>query len=187
MADFAAMTDAELVSAVADPLRRDAAYRALYDRHAGRLMAFARSRFPRFALDATQETWLRAWTKLAAGELAGTNIRAWLFQVANRLCLDQARKRKTEPIADDVADRGPSVGEADERAEVAADRGRKIGHCLELLAQKSPDHAAALRAWQDGEQPEEFARRHEISVDNYYQRKKRALAALGRCAEQPSP
>lgn len=186
MASFDQSTDSELVEAIADPARRDQAYRALYERYSGRLMAFVRSRFPQLAFDVTQETWLRAWTMLGMGEVKNTNIRAWLFRVSQNLCLDRVRGRKWESLPDEIPDRYSPVDEI-ENLESNAERARKLAKCVEQLARKKPDHAEAVQAWQRGEDPEEFAQRMNISVDNYYQRKKRALDALGRCVEQLSP
>jgi RNA polymerase sigma-70 factor (ECF subfamily) len=80
--------------------------RALYDAHAGVLLAYAlrltdgdRMR----AEDIVQETLLRAWRHLDQLDDDRAPVRPWLFTVAQRLAIDAHRARQARP---------PEVGDA---------------------------------------------------------------------------
>src|SRR5262245_29945263 len=145
MPNFPSMTDTELLQSVSDVRLGQLAMRELYERYAGRLLAFVRSRFPQIAFNVTQETWLRAWREFQEGRVEGKNVRAWLFRVAANLGIDFHRKRTPEQLPEDIPDQRP--GGVNEAAE---ERRKKLTHCLELLARKNPEHSAAVVAWQNG-------------------------------------
>ncbi|WP_422396946.1 sigma-70 family RNA polymerase sigma factor [Streptomyces gobiensis] len=74
--------------------------RALYDEHAGPLLAFVlrlvggdRHR----AEDVVQETLVRAWRNAEQLERATGSIRPWLVTVARRIVIDGHRSRKARP------------------------------------------------------------------------------------------
>jgi len=80
--------------------RREDALRALYDRHAPVLLAYAirltdgdRAR----AEDIVQETLLRAWRNLDRLDEHARPVRPWLFTVAQRLAIDAHRARRARP------------------------------------------------------------------------------------------
>jgi RNA polymerase sigma-70 factor (ECF subfamily) len=79
---------------------RDESLRALYDRHAPVLLAYAlrlsdgdRGR----AEDIVQETLLRAWRNLDRLDEDAGPVRPWLFTVAQRLAIDAHRARRARP------------------------------------------------------------------------------------------
>jgi RNA polymerase sigma-70 factor, ECF subfamily len=85
---------------------REESLRALYDRHAPVLLAYAlrltdgdRAR----AEDIVQETLLRAWRNLDRLDDDTGPVRPWLFTVAQRLAIDAHRARRARP---------PEVGDA---------------------------------------------------------------------------
>lgn len=51
---------------------------------------------PHAADDICQETFLRAYRKLSS--FRDGSLRAWLLTIANRLCLDELRRRKRRPV-----------------------------------------------------------------------------------------
>ena len=51
---------------------------------------------PQAADDICQETFLRAYRKLSS--FRDGSLRAWLLTIANRLCLDELRRRKRRPV-----------------------------------------------------------------------------------------
>jgi RNA polymerase sigma-70 factor, ECF subfamily len=78
----------------------DESLRALYDRHAPVLLAYAlrlsdgdRGR----AEDIVQETLLRAWRNLDRLDEDAGPVRPWLFTVAQRLAIDAHRARRARP------------------------------------------------------------------------------------------
>lgn len=84
----------------------DALIRALYDEHAGPLLAFVlrlvggdRHR----AEDVVQETLLRAWRNLEQLRNATGSIRPWLVTVARRVVIDGHRSREARPKEVDAA------------------------------------------------------------------------------------
>jgi RNA polymerase sigma-70 factor, ECF subfamily len=79
---------------------RDERLRALFDRHASVLLAYAlrltdgdRSR----AEDIVQETLVRAWRNLDQLDEAARPVRPWLFTVAQHLAIDAHRARRARP------------------------------------------------------------------------------------------
>jgi RNA polymerase sigma-70 factor (TIGR02960 family) len=54
------------------------------------------------AEDAVQEAMIRAWQHRE--QLAGGNVRAWLYRVCTNVCLDQIRRRKRRPITGTAAE-----------------------------------------------------------------------------------
>ncbi len=71
------------------------AFEILYQKTARGVFAFAYSYLRQFAdaEDATQEAFIIVKQK-AYSYRAGTDVRAWLFQIVKNLCLDELRKRK---------------------------------------------------------------------------------------------
>ncbi len=88
---------------VADALAGDrTAFAALVARHQGDLRAYCRRLCggdAALADDAAQEALVSAWTKLAQLD-DGARFRPWLFRIAWRVFLQQARKAKAEPDPD---------------------------------------------------------------------------------------
>jgi RNA polymerase sigma-70 factor, ECF subfamily len=81
--------------------RADDGLRALYDAHAGVLLAYAlrltggdRAR----AEDIVQETLVRAWRHLDVLDEHIRPVRPWLFTVAQRLAIDAHRARRARPV-----------------------------------------------------------------------------------------
>lgn len=88
------------------------AYRALVDRHVGRMTALARRMTGNAteAEDVAQEAFLRVWQKAAAWRRGEAQFSTWLYRVVVNLCLDRRRRKPFAPIeaAGDPPD--PSMG-----------------------------------------------------------------------------
>src|SRR5438552_16567913 len=81
----------------------EAAFRALYDRHARRLLAFLGGQVNMAVLDDVhQEVWAKVWQAVPTG-FRGGNFRAWVHQIARNVVIDQRRKRTAEPLTDEAS------------------------------------------------------------------------------------
>src|SRR5947209_18352860 len=79
--------------------------------HRSELKAYCRRRLGcQFeAEDAVQEVLLRAWRGSSRFE-ARAPLRAWLYRIANNVCVDAANRRARQPIpVDDLADEAADV------------------------------------------------------------------------------
>ncbi len=119
----------------------EAARRALYDAHAGALLAYAirltggdRGR----AEDVVQETMLRAWRHRDAMDESRGPIRPWLFTVAHHVAIDAYRARAARPteVGDAVLEAVPAADDID----VHLDR-LLISDAMAAL---SPEHRSVL-------------------------------------------
>jgi RNA polymerase sigma-70 factor (ECF subfamily) len=96
--------DARLLAAIA---RRDLdAFQAFYDRHAGRVLAYARraGRDAGLAQDITQEVFLAAWTKAATYRPDRGSAPAWLYTLTRNKLVDHWRKAGRDREMDDLDD-----------------------------------------------------------------------------------
>ncbi|MGI5469015.1 sigma-70 family RNA polymerase sigma factor [Streptomyces sp. CA-132043] len=115
--------------------------RALYEEHAGPLLAFVlrlvagdRHR----AEDVVQETLLRAWRNADQLQRATGSVRPWLVTVARRIVIDGHRSRRARPQEVDAAPL-ETLPAADE-----IDRALRLMTISEALADLSPAHREAL-------------------------------------------
>ena len=121
----------------------DAVLRAVWDEHAGPLLAFAlrltggdRGR----AEDIVQETLLRAWQNPQVLDPATGSPRSWLLTVARRIAVDQHRARVARPLEvaqDELRDAAP---------EDELDRALDGWLVSDALAALTPTHRQALQA-----------------------------------------
>lgn len=73
----------------------EAALGELMERYRPRLFGFLMKRAPDVAEDLFQETWLRVVRARASFD-PKRRFSTWLFQIANNLCRDRARRRRVE-------------------------------------------------------------------------------------------
>ncbi|HET7010068.1 MAG TPA: sigma-70 family RNA polymerase sigma factor [Anaerolineales bacterium] len=113
------LPDADLLLRVARGDRE--AFFQVYDRHASRVLALCRHILgdSMAAEDATQEAFLRVWTRAAQYDPARGKVTTWLLTIARRVSIDRLRSEARRPAPDaldadeawaEVADPG-SVGE----------------------------------------------------------------------------
>jgi len=105
------------------------------------------------AEDATQEAFIRAFTKLNRYDMK-RSFKTWLLSIASNHCIDRLRKRRMkflsldEPLPSGIALALSSDEPTPEDVALETERGR---HIQELLGELSPDYRAAvvLRYWYD--------------------------------------
>lgn len=92
---WSGMTDAQDRTAVADHAAADAFIENLFARHHGEIYAYVMRmvRDPELAADLTQDAFIKAYRAHASLEKP-ENARAWLYQIAHRVTLDELRRRK---------------------------------------------------------------------------------------------
>lgn len=111
---------------------------SLYAAHRPALVRYL-ARFagdPDLAEDAAQEAFVRLEERPPASD---ANLRAWLFTVATRIAVDQARTlRRRDTLLEAAPDR-PAMGEPPERPDEALDRAelrRRVRSALDTLDEK---------------------------------------------------
>ncbi len=177
-------TDAELAHRVTHGPDPTAAFDDLYGRHAARLLAFLRDRFPALADDLAQEAWARALDRLRKGSAAEmTNLRGWLFRIAANAGTDQYRRARAEPL-DPAAEPPDPDHVAPLAAMLDAERRDVVARCLDKL---DAGYRAVIVAGSAGEKPVDTAARLGITRELVDQRKSRGLAALRTCVERHLP
>jgi RNA polymerase sigma-70 factor (ECF subfamily) len=113
-----------------------AAFRQLYDRVAGRLLAIAMNilRDSQAAEDATQEALVRIWRNAARYDAAKGSPLAWMSVIARNAALDMAQRRR--PVEElEVADTLDLATSAVEPPDA------RLGQCLKRLP---PEQARAI-------------------------------------------
>lgn len=92
-----ATSDEKLLSRVADQRDPDA-FRALYERFAPGLYAFARRGLPEAgdAEDVVQEAFMRCWTRAGSFGPSRARLKTYLFMTARNLVVDRLRRRKRQ-------------------------------------------------------------------------------------------
>lgn len=115
----------------------EASFRTLVARHLTAVQAVGRRILgdEAEAEDVAQETFLRLWRNAGTIEVGPAGVRPWLNRVAQNLCLDRIRARRSEP---EPTDDPPEVATAPEqlRGLEAADLEGKVRHALERLPER---------------------------------------------------
>lgn len=135
----------------------------LTSRHASRLVGFAYRMLQDFteAEDVAQDTMLRLWKMAPDWEPGRAQLSTWLFQVANNLCIDRLRKRRTVPLdgLPEPKDDTPDV----EQAMISSERQNALNAALATLPDRQRQ-AVVLRHIEGLSNPE-IADILEISVE----------------------
>jgi RNA polymerase sigma-70 factor (ECF subfamily) len=153
---------------------------------------------PDAALDAAQETFVRAWRALATFEGA-SRFTTWLTRIAINQCRNELRRRRTRKHGRPMSLDEPLPGTDATRAEAIADRGasafeqlraREVAEALErAMASLDPDEreVLVLREVEDLSY-EAMAEILDVAVGTVRSRLHRARATLARrmaAAERP--
>lgn len=103
-----AVSDAELVLRVLNGARE--AFGPLVTRHQQSLYRHGRGMGLDHdtALDLTQDSLVRAWTRLAECRDPG-QFRAWLFRIFRNLCLDHLKDRRRQSVSLDLLEQGAGI------------------------------------------------------------------------------
>jgi RNA polymerase sigma factor (sigma-70 family) len=163
----------------------EAAFRALYDRHAKRLLAFLGGRVGMEMLDDVhQDVWAKVWQAVPTG-FHGGNFRAWVHQIARNVIIDSQRKRRSEPLEEE----GELIDHRqwDNARSADADRRDALTRCLQKLERTNAQAADLVRSRVAGESYDAFCGRTGVSADKAYRAFHEAKAQLQACVEQISP
>jgi RNA polymerase sigma-70 factor, ECF subfamily len=164
--------DAELVELSKSGDR--SAYETLYRRHVRGVYGLARRLVgtAEDAEDLTEETFVRAWSRLGSLRDGGA-FRTWLFRIAVRQAQD-LRKRRNLPTTD-LANAGPVEAQAEGRV-LTGERAEAVQAAVETL---SPEHRDVVKLFYRDEMPvEEIGRLLGVPKGTVVSRLSRARAAL---------
>jgi RNA polymerase sigma-70 factor (ECF subfamily) len=94
----------------------ESAFRALADRHLGRMLRLAEKTLGSAAEadDVTQEALLRIWAHAGRWQKERSRLTTWIYTIVYRLCIDRLRGQRTVPLdlAMDVPDPTPGAQDA---------------------------------------------------------------------------
>ena len=178
--DAHALEDLLVRTAAAD----EAAFRSLYDRTAGRLLAVCLriARHRRLAEDILRESYVRIWRRAHEFDPAHGGALAWMIAVARNHALDVIRLRMREDRPPDdltfeTAD-AAALGAIEAKFELSA-----LGRCLGELGD-GERHAIVL-AYRDGLTYDQLAVLLGVSVETVKSSIGRGLVRLRDCLEPP--
>jgi RNA polymerase sigma-70 factor (ECF subfamily) len=162
------------------------ACRSLYDSYAGRVLGYLRAQGASEPEDLTSEVFLRVFDRFPQFTGDEPNFRSWLFTIAHRVLIDDARRRQRRPqtTALDVDVESSTIGDVEHEA--LANVGAEWAD--ELLSSLPPDQRAvvALRVTADLSL-EQVAQLLDKRVGAVKALQHRALASLRRrCEDVPA-
>ena len=125
------------------------ACRRLYDDYAGRVLGYLRAQGAPEPEDLTSEVFLRVFDRLPQFTGDEPNFRSWLFTIAHRILIDDARRRQRRPQTTTLDVEVESRALGDVEHEALANFGAEWAD--ELLSSLPPDQRAvvALRVTAD--------------------------------------
>jgi RNA polymerase sigma-70 factor (ECF subfamily) len=162
------------------------ACRWLYDAYAGRVFGYLRAQGAGEAEDLTSDVFLRVFDRIAHFSGDEAQFRSWLFTIAYRILVDDARRRHRRPQTTELATQMETFAAGDVEREALANFGTAWADAM--VASLPPDQGAvvALRVIADLplEQVAEIVGKRVGAVKALQHR---ALAALRRrCEEVPA-
>jgi RNA polymerase sigma-70 factor (ECF subfamily) len=125
------------------------ACRRLYDEYAGRVLGYLRAQGAREPEDLTSEVFLRVFDRLSQFSGDEPHFRSWLFTIAHRILIDDARRRQRRPRMTSLDAEVESRTTGDVEGEALANVGAEWAD--KLLSSLPPDQRAvvALRVTAD--------------------------------------
>jgi RNA polymerase sigma-70 factor (ECF subfamily) len=126
-----------------------AACRWIYDNYAGRVFGYLRAQGAHEPEDLTSEVFLRVFDRLDQFSGDEVQFRSWLFTIAHRILIDEARRRKARPQTTELVGAWESFGVGDVEHEALTNVGTEWADAL--VASLPPDQRAvvALRVTAD--------------------------------------
>ncbi len=117
------------------------AFAGLYERLAGQVAGYLRSRGVPDVEDATSEVFLAVFTGLERFEGDGEMFRAWVFTIAHRRSVDRWRRAGRGPALEPLDDAPPTLVPSAEDAALASLGDDRVRELLDVL---SPDQRDVL-------------------------------------------
>ena len=129
--------------------RSPSACRWIYDTYAGRVFGYLRAQGAYEPEDLTSEVFLRVFDRLDQFSGDEMQFRSWLFTIAHRILIDEARRRKRRPQTTELVRGGESLAVGDVEHEALTNVGTEWADAL--VASLPPDQRAvvALRVTAD--------------------------------------
>jgi RNA polymerase sigma-70 factor (ECF subfamily) len=186
MAPIPVLDDGELARRAGD--RRDpeaarAAFRALYDRYAPRLVALLAARLDRRpdVEDAALETWLRIVKALGEPSgFDGRDFKPWAFEMSRIALIDAERKKRASTLRlEHDNERRPR-----DAVEPYAERKVVLSRCLKEL--RDEERTALEMRYVDGIKPEEIAKKANVPPERVQKLLHRVKAKLAECTSRAS-
>jgi len=133
------------------------------------------------AEDATQETFVRVWTKLDSYDL-NRKLSSWILSVASHHCIDRLRRRRGNQVSMEEIQSWRWLPDDKPRPEERTMMGEKADKIRQLLGQLPSQYrlVITLRYWQDRSYAEiaEITGTTESAVKSRLHRARRAMAEL---------
>jgi len=173
-------TDEDLAARVG---RDQAAFAELHRRYDARLRGFLKVKGhpPSAVPDISQDTWLKVFAKLRAGEAFEGHFRGWLFTVGANTGTDTAKKRKPLPLGDDVT---PAAGPQKWRPD--AEDAARLHQCYGGLSDRERD---VVKRRLEGQTVPDVANTLDITADQvsatFHRAKEKLQTCLGVTKDQP--
>jgi RNA polymerase sigma-70 factor (ECF subfamily) len=126
-----------------------ASCRWIYDTYAGRVFGYLRAQGAQEPEDLTSEVFLRVFDRLDQFSGDEVQFRSWLFTIAHRILIDEARRRKTRPQTTELIGSGETLAAGNVEHEALTNVGTEWADAL--VASLPPDQRAvvALRVTAD--------------------------------------
>ena len=159
------------------------ACRSIYDTYAGRVLGYLRAQGAREPEDLTSEVFLRVFDRLEqfAGDEA--HFRSWVFTIAHRILIDEARRRKSRPQTTKLVAVAKTFVAGDVEREAITNVGTEWADAL--VASLPPDQRAVIALRVTADLPlDEVARILGKRPGAIKALQHRALAALRRRCEE---
>ena len=155
----------------------------IYDTYAGRVFGYLRAQGAREPEDLTSEVFLRVFDRLEQFSGDEVQFRSWLFTIAHRILIDDARRRQRRPQTIALLPQADTFAAGDVEREAIANVGTEWADAL--VASLPPDQRAVVALRVTADLPlEQVAQILDKRVGAVKALQHRALAALRRRCEE---